>query len=121
MPILDWEKGYTVLQAFLRGICSYLSIEEGDISGCLQRSESGYEIVIYDTTPGGSGQAKRLDNKENLMGAIKAALEIVSSCSCGGDEADTTCYTCLRNYRNQKYHDIMKRQDAIDFFKNLIN
>lgn len=121
MPILDWEKGYTVLQAFLRGICSYLSIEEGDISGCLQRSESGYEIVIYDTTPGGSGQAKRLDNKENLMGSIKAALEIVSSCSCGGDEADTTCYTCLRNYRNQKYHDIMKRQDAIDFFKNLIN
>lgn len=119
--ILDWEKGYTILQAFLRGVCSYLSIEESDISGCLQKSETGYELVIYDVTPGGSGQAKRLDDKDNLMGAIKEALNIVKSCSCGGDEADTTCYTCLRNYRNQKYHDIMQRKYAIEFFNQLIN
>lgn len=120
MPILDWEKGFTILQAFLRGICSYLSIEEGDISGCLQKSELGYEVVIYDTTPGGSGQAKRLDNKDNLIGSIRNALNIVSKCSCGGEAADTTCYSCLRNYRNQKYHDIMKRQYAIEFFNKLI-
>ena len=119
--ILDWEKGYTILQALLRGICSYLSIEENDISGCLQKSDSGYEIVIYDTTPGGSGQAKRLDDKDNLIGSIKNALEIVAGCTCGGDEADTTCYSCLRNYRNQKYHDVMKRKDAIDFFIKMKN
>lgn len=120
-PITDWIKGYTVLQAFIRGICAYLSIEENDISGCLQKSDSGYEIVIYDTTPGGSGHAKRLNDKDNLRGSILAAMKIVSECTCGGDEADTTCYSCLRNYRNQKYHDEMKRKYAIEFFQHLIN
>ena len=34
--IEDWEHGLSILYGFLRGACSYLNIEENDISGCLQ-------------------------------------------------------------------------------------
>jgi hypothetical protein len=115
----DWKKGMSILYALLRGICMYLNIEESDISGCLQMLNGGYSIVIFDNTPGGAGHAKRLDNQRNLQGVIKTALSIVEGCSCGGAEGDSSCYFCLRNYRNQRYHDDIKRRYAIDFFKSL--
>ena len=34
------------------------------------------------------------------------------------NNCDCSCYDCLRDYYNQKYHDILKRQYAIDFYKN---
>ena len=44
---------------------------------------------------------------------IKKALEIVSSCECGGAEGNAVCFSCLLNYYNQKYQDKMTRRMAI--------
>lgn len=118
--ITDWQQGQSILYALIRGICMYLNIEESDISGCLQMLDGGYSIIIFDNTPGGAGHTKRLDNQANLNGVFQQALSIVKNCTCGGDEGDSSCYFCLRNYRNQKYHDNLKRKYAIDFFESLI-
>ena len=118
--ICNWNQGLSILYALLRGICLYLNIEEGDISGCLQMLDGSYSMVIFDNTPGGAGHAKRLDNAANLEGVLRQAYAIVSECTCGGPEGDSSCYFCLRNYRNQKYHDDIKRKYAIDFFKGFI-
>lgn len=115
----SWEKGMSILYAFIRGVCMYLNIEESDIAGCLQMLNGSYSIVVFDNTPGGAGHAKRLNNQKNLQGAIKTALSIVEGCTCGGEDGDSSCYFCLRNYRNQRYHDVIKRRYAIDFFKSL--
>ena len=75
----------------------------------------GYSIVIFDNTPGGAGHAKRLNNIDNLRGIIRKALSVVANCTCGG-----TCYFCLRNYRNQRHHDDLKRKYAVEFFESLM-
>lgn len=116
----DWKKGISILYALLRGICLYLNIGEDDISGCLQMLNGGYSIVIFDNTPGGAGHAKRLNNIDNLRGIIRKALSVVANCTCGGTEGDSSCYFCLRNYRNQRHHDDLKRKYAVEFFESLM-
>ena len=121
--INEFEKGLSILHGILRGICAYLNIEESDISGCLQSNPIdgrwNYSIVIFDNTPGGSGHVKRLDDLVILEGILRYTLRQMQGCVCGGDEGDSSCYSCLRNYRNQKYHDALKRKYVIDFLKNI--
>ena len=52
---------------------------------------------------------------------LSEGSKIVKGCSCGGNEADTACYSCLCNYYNQRQHDILKRQYAIEFYDNVLN
>lgn len=120
----DWEKGQSILYGLLRGICACLNIEENDISGCLQSNytngQENYSIVIFDNTPGGAGHVKRLNNPENLYNVLKYTLKLMKGCVCGGDEGDASCYSCLRNYRNQKYHDSLKRKYVIEFIDSIL-
>ena len=116
----DWKQGLSILYAILRGVCVYLNIEEGDISGCLQMMNGSYCIIIFDNTPGGSGHAKRIDSAKNLDGVLRTALSVVDSCTCGGEEGDSSCYFCLRNYRNQRYHNELKRNYALDYLRNIL-
>jgi len=48
----------------------------------------------------------------------ESALKKVSSCECG---EDTSCYNCLRNYRNQFYHDDLQRGMAIKLLEEMLN
>lgn len=118
--INDWKNGLSILHAILRGISVYLNIEESDIAGCLQMINGSYCIIIFDNTPGGSGHAKRIDSATNLEGVLRTALSIVDNCSCGGEEGDSSCYFCLRNYRNQRHHNDLKRKYAVDFLRNVL-
>ena len=117
--IEDYEKGLSILYAFIRGACSCLSIEENDIAGCLQSHYTGgrlgYSLVLFDNTPGGAGHVKRLADPLALESILKYTLSIMRGCICGGDEGDSSCYSCLRSYRNQKHHDILKRKYVIEF------
>ena len=79
-----------------------------------------YSIVIFDNTPGGAGHAKRLDDQKALDGILRKALSSVKTCVCGGDEGDSSCYSCLRSYKNQKYHDILKRKYVIEFLRDIL-
>ena len=120
----SWEVAYSVLQAMLRGICHCLNIKEGDISGCLQtiidNNGFNWEIVIFDNTPGGSGYAKMLNNENILLMVLNYTMSIIKRCSCGGDDKDSSCYACLRSYKNQKYHSILKRKYVIDFLSEIL-
>ena len=126
LDIIDWNYAYSVLQGFIRGFCSYYSIDERDISGCLQyfisetTGNAGYSIVLYDSTPGGSGYVKMLRTAEDLKAVLNHSFEIVSKCTCGGESGDSSCYSCLRNYYNQRSHDLMKRSYVIDFIKRIL-
>lgn len=122
--INDYDAGMSILHGLLRGISSYLNIEENDISGCLQSNPTGngmdYSMVIFDNTPGGSGHAKRLNNPIVIEGVLNHTLNMIKGCTCGGDEGDSSCYSCLRSYKNQKYHDILKRKYVIEFLSDVL-
>ena len=120
----NWEKGLSILYGILRGACSELNIDENDISGCLQYEPlnglPNYSLVIFDNTPGGAGHAKRLDDQQILCKILYHTLSIMQGCVCGGDDGDSSCYSCLRSYRNQKYHDFLKRGYVIDFLRRIL-
>ena len=104
--------------------CEVLSIENTEISGCLQYcGELGisYSFILYDTTPGGAGNVRRLNNKEVLQNVFTRAYNRSNNCHCGGTEGDSSCYFCLRTYQNQKYHDILKRRYVINFFGEILD
>lgn len=46
---------------------------------------------------------------EHIPQVLYAALARVETCECG---AETSCYNCLRNYRNQIHHDMLSRAAA---------
>ena len=123
IPYGNEAEAYSVLYALLRGIVDVLNLEENDVSGCLQSINTnngrGYSFILYDTTPGGAGHMRRLQDASLLQRAINRANELMKMCQCGGAEGHASCYACLRNYANQKLHDLLDRSLAIRVFEGL--
>ena len=44
---------------------------------------------------------------------VEKAIAITKGCNCS-----PSCYSCLRNYYNQKIHDLLNRKYAYDFLEN---
>lgn len=125
--LTNYDQALSVMYAIMRGTCSYLDIEEKDIAGCLQyfknnRTLGGsFTIVLYDRTPGGSGHVKNM-KKESVFEAIMyEARSMVETCKCGGVQADTSCYNCLRSYSNQRVHDKLQRRYVLEFMNDFFN
>ena len=126
--IVDTNAAWTILYSLLEGLSKCLHIERNELSGCLHwyRNEfmgnmGNFGFVLFDNTPGGAGYVRQLRNISVFTDMLESAMSIVNQCTCGGDEADTACYSCLCNYYNQKQHDILKRRYAIDFFNSVKN
>lgn len=109
----------SVLYALLEGISRELGIERTDIKGCLFRTyEEGemiYSVILYDAVAGGAGHVRRMVTSDGkiLQRVLRKAYSVVNDCSCG-----SSCYKCLRNYYNQKIHDLLDRTKAAAFLKN---
>jgi len=125
---LQREKALSILYALLEGISEYLKIERTDISGTIhsQKTKNGgwqTSFIIFDTVPGGAGHVRRIGkaSTEEFFQMLKASYDVVKNCQCGTDgNGDSACYNCLCNYYNQAYHDILKRQYAVEFFEPII-
>lgn len=117
------DEAWTVLYSLLEGLSRYLDVERNELSGCLHwfkdtgHPTGNFGFVLFDNTPGGAGYVRQLNNPDVLVGMLKSGFKVVDTCICGGELADTACYSCLLNYYNQKQHDIIKRYYAIDFFR----
>ena len=70
-----------------------------------------WSFVLFDAVPGGAGHARRL--REVLPGLFLKARARVEECDCG---VETSCYGCLRSYRNQADHERLERRLAISVF-----
>lgn len=121
----DEAKCYSVLYALLRGIVYTLDLEETDIAGCMQYTNEAHVqnaiLIFYDTTPGGAGHVRRLEDARLLQRSIENALSLMKQCVCGGTDGHASCYGCLRSYRNQKQHDILERAMAIEYLQRIIH
>jgi ATP-dependent helicase YprA (DUF1998 family) len=99
------------LYALLEGVTDRLDINRDDIDGTLYPKPAGHiALVIFDAVPGGAGGAVRI--ARSFPEVLDSALERVTRCDCG---EETSCYGCLRNYRNQSFHEELRRGDAIRF------
>ncbi len=101
----------SLLYAILEGASECLDISRDDIDGTLY-PKAGRQIalVLFDAVPGGAGGAVRI--ARSFLDVLSAAYRRVARCDCG---EETSCYGCLRNYRNQPFHDDLRRGDALHF------
>ncbi len=115
----------SILYATLEGASAALNIRRQDLDGCLYpyAGRAGAPaLVLFDDVPGGAGHVHRLG--KNLESVFQAALaRVEGNCGCGGGpegQGDTSCYGCLRNYRNQFFHDQLRRGLALHFLHMLL-
>jgi hypothetical protein len=78
-----------------------------------------YIFILFDNTPGGSGYVKSVYDDHSFKLMVSRATALVRECACGGKGGDSACYSCLRNYSNQRVHDDLKRGLALRFFESL--
>jgi ATP-dependent helicase YprA (DUF1998 family) len=95
--------------ALLQGAANGLQIADDDIDVIILPSVGNLvRLALVDAVPAGAGFAKLI--AENMGRVFESALSRVKSCECG---LETSCYECLRTYRNQKDHDSISRHDAV--------
>lgn len=109
----------SVMYALLEALSSALDIERNDIKGCLHKVMYGsrliYSVVLYDAVAGGAGHVRRLVTEDGAQfrKVVEQAIAITKGCNCS-----PSCYSCLRNYYNQKIHDLLNRKYAYNFLEN---
>jgi hypothetical protein len=101
----SYALGYSVLE----GAAEALDMPSTDLSLTVVYSQESTvpPIILYDNVPGGAGLVARLQEKETLFLTLQSALKRVNG-NCGCSEK-TSCYGCLRNYRNQFAHRYLQR------------
>ena len=82
---------------------------------CIPTPGGRTSLVIFDAVPGGAGSAIRIARSFDEV--VRAALDRVERCDCG---EETSCYGCLRGYRNQPFHEQLRRGAAVDFLRPLV-
>jgi hypothetical protein len=116
VPRSDIHRWRSALYALLDGVSDRLDINRDDVDGTLYPKPAGQiALVIFDNVPGGAGGAVRIAG--SFPDVLAAAHARVARCDCG---EETSCYGCLRNYRNQLFHEQLRRGDALRFLAPLL-
>jgi len=112
---------YSLAYAIVEGGAEVLEVPSTDLSATVtfQKDNPIPPIILYDNVPGGAGLVARLEEEEIFKATLEAALKRVYG-NCGCDE-DTSCYGCLRNYRNQFAHQYLKRGPVKRYLEDIIN
>jgi ATP-dependent helicase YprA (DUF1998 family) len=106
----------SAVYALLEGASAELEISRDDIDGTVHRGADGApSLVLFDTTPGGAGNVLRVG--DHLVAVVRAAAWRVLGCECG---VETSCYGCLRSFRNERHHDELSRRDALTLLAALV-
>jgi hypothetical protein len=101
--------GMGVASALLEGVAEVVDVPSVDLNVTIGRSGSASlpVIVLYDAVPGGAGLVAHIEDPEVLRMSLEAAFRRVEGgCECG---EDTSCYGCLRSFRNQFAHTQLRR------------
>lgn len=117
----EYDTMISVLYAILEGLSKELDIERTDIKGCLHKikwegsAKPIYSVILYDAVAGGAGHVRRIVTEDGVVfqRVLNRAYQIVNGCKC-----DPSCYSCIRNYYNQKIHDQLSRKKAAAFLVN---
>ena len=117
----EYDTMISVLYAILEGLSKELDIERTDIKGCLHKikwegsAKPIYSVILYDAVAGGAGHVRRIVTEDGVVfqRVLNRAHQIVNGCKC-----DPSCYSCIRNYYNQKIHDQLSRKKAAAFLAN---
>ncbi|MFH1932542.1 MAG: DEAD/DEAH box helicase [Pseudomonadota bacterium] len=112
---------YSLAYALVEGAAEVLEVPSNDLSATVAHGEQ-YPvppIIIYDNVPGGAGLVARLEKGDDLKKCLETAQKRVGG-NCGCDE-NTSCYGCLRSYRNQFAHQYLQRGHVKHYLEVLLS
>ena len=117
--VVDEWHAYSVGYAVLLGASEALDVPNTDLNVTITGvgNSGAPAIVLYDAVPGGAGLVAQLEDVNVFDRVVAFALERVGgSCGC-----DSSCYGCLRSYRNQFAHPYLNRLAAAETLAALGN
>lgn len=102
--------------SLVSGAARTLGVANGDLNSSVQRYSTGEcRINIFDSTPGGVGLAIAIS--ERLEEVFAQAIKLTRECpNC---DENSSCYTCLRGYSNQRRHEHLVRIRAFNIVSSL--
>ncbi|MCS6798418.1 MAG: DEAD/DEAH box helicase [Myxococcota bacterium] len=104
--------------ALLGGAAEVLDVPETDLDVVVAHGNDAAPIppiVLYDDVPGGAGLVAQLEQWHVLEACLRAALRRIDGrCGCA---PETSCYGCLRSYRNQFVHHELARGPVADYLR----
>ena len=78
----------------------------------VQKPDDKLDLLIYDPMPGGSGLLEQMLARWQEL--IATAKELLAGCVQG---CETACYSCLKTFRNQFYHAMLNRHNALELME----
>ena len=121
----DIEPGwfaYSLAYALVEGAAEVLEVPSIDLSATVACGSGEYPIppiILYDNVPGGAGLVARLQEEDVLRECLEIAEDRVSKCTGCGESS--SCYSCLRNYRNQFSHQHLQRGVVMHYLEVLLS
>jgi hypothetical protein len=112
---------FSLAYALAEGAAEVLEVPSIDLSTTVAHSDQLAlpPIILYDNVPGGAGLVARLESEKTLKECLEAALKRVGG-NCGCAES-TSCYGCLRSYRNQFAHDRLERGPVREYLGSILS
>ena len=112
----------TVSEALATAACQLLEIESGELMAeyrpaLTSAGKSGLEaeIFLYDTLPGGAGFASQFAGRG--LELFQRAYQLLISCP---ENCDTSCYRCLRSFKNKFEHRLLDRHVGVELLEYLL-
>ncbi len=112
---------FSVAYAVVEGAAEVLEVPSNDLSTTVAHGDQQRvpPIVLYDNVPGGAGLVARLEGEKVLKNCLQAALKRVEgACGCA---PNTSCYGCLRSYRNQFAHQMLQRGPVQQYLESMLS
>ncbi|MBN8865397.1 MAG: DUF1998 domain-containing protein, partial [Sphingobacteriales bacterium] len=115
----------TLCEALSKAASQMLEIEPNDVVAeyrpALTLNAKGktgeqVEIFLYDTLAGGAGFSPQLVGRGKEL--FERALSIMESCA---ENCDSSCYRCLRIFRNKFEHGLIDRHVGIELAKFILD
>jgi ATP-dependent helicase YprA (DUF1998 family) len=112
----------TICEALAKAACRILDLEAGEILAEYRPAlnDSGaagtlVEVFLYDTLAGGAGFSPQLATRGVEL--FETALKTMEECP---ENCDSSCYRCLRSFRNKLDHSLLDRFVGIQLVRHLL-
>ena len=109
-PFEDESEPANLIEAIRIGARHVLDMGTTEIEGIrLADSSGGHWAILYDPMPGGSGFLPQIIELWTVVAG--KAREVLGACP---SECETSCYSCMRHFRNQRDHTSLDRNRAVE-------
>jgi ATP-dependent helicase YprA (DUF1998 family) len=115
----------TVSEALAKAACQLLELEPGELMAeyrpALTEDSAGRdgleaEIFLYDTLPGGAGFSQQAGRQVRRI--FELALSMLRECP---EHCESSCYRCLRSFKNKIDHGSLDRHVGADLVSYLLD